>query len=166
VKGEAMPVNVLDNLPRMMGDKQRLNQVFLNLISNALRHTQPGCTISTEIEVEEDNVVIRVQDTGSGIPQEELPHVFDRFYRADPSRTRTTGGSGLDLTIAKQIVMMHGGKIWVQSWVGAGSTFGLVFLWRGKDHFNIQILNIRVSVLPAETKQSPIGVCAPIMGMN
>jgi two-component system OmpR family sensor kinase/two-component system sensor histidine kinase BaeS len=131
-KEVAMKVNTPYVLPRLMGDEQRLNQVLFNLISNALRHTQPGGTISTEIEVMEDHVVIRVQDTGSGIPQEELPHVFERFYRADHSRTRTTGGSGLGLTIAKQIVEMHGGQIFVQSWLGAGSSFGFSLPVEGK----------------------------------
>lgn len=136
-KGVALQVIIPDNLPRIKGDEQRLNQVLFNLISNALRHTPPGGTISTEIEDKEDRVVIRVQDTGSGIPQEELPNVFERFYRADRSRTRTTGGSGLGLTIAKQIVEMHGGQIWVQSWVGAGSTFGFSLLVGGKEPFQM-----------------------------
>jgi len=74
-------------------------------------------------ELREDRVLVSVQDTGTGIPPEDLPHVFERFYRADRSRARSTGGSGLGLTIAKQIVEAHGGQIWAQSWLGAGSTF-------------------------------------------
>ena len=80
--------------------------------------------ISTDITVKDGTVVTRVQDTGSGISQEDLPNVFNRFYRTDQSRARTTGGSGLGLTIAKQIIEMHGGKIWAMSWLGAGSSFG------------------------------------------
>jgi K+-sensing histidine kinase KdpD len=68
-------------------------------------------------------VQVSVRDTGTGITPEDLPHVFERFYRADRSRARATGGSGLGLTISKQIIEAHGGQIWAQSWLGAGSTF-------------------------------------------
>jgi len=118
-------VELPQGLPRMRGDSQRLQQVLFNLLSNALRHTPTGGAVTTAVEVKEDRVVIRVQDTGSGIPAEDLPHVFERFYRVDRSRARSTGGSGLGLTIAKRIVEAHGGQIWAQSWLGAGSTFAI-----------------------------------------
>ena len=122
-KGVTFKVELPQGLPRLRGDGQRLQQVLFNLVSNALRHTPTGGTVKTAVEVKEDRVVIRVQDTGSGIPAEDLPHVFERFYRVDRSRARSTGGSGLGLTIAKRIVEAHGGQIWAQSWLGAGSTF-------------------------------------------
>ena len=122
-KRVTLKVELPQELPRIRGDGQRLQQVVFNLLSNALRHTPTGGTVTTAMESKEDRVVIRVQDTGSGIPPEDLPHVFERFYRVDRSRARTTGGSGLGLTIAKRIVEAHGGQISAQSWLGAGSTF-------------------------------------------
>jgi len=119
-----LKINTPYNLPVVNGDEQRIKQVLINLVSNALRHTPAGGMISTDITVKDGTVVTRVQDTGSGISQEDLPNVFNRFYRTDQSRARTTGGSGLGLTIAKQIIEMHGGKIWAMSWLGAGSSFG------------------------------------------
>jgi len=122
-KGVTLKTDLPEGLPEIHGDQQRLQQVVFNLLSNALHHTRAGGTITIGAEAKEDRVVVRVQDTGSGIPPEDLPHVFERFYRADRSRARATGGSGLGLTIAKRIVEAHGGQIWVQSWQGAGSTF-------------------------------------------
>ncbi len=114
---------VAAGLPKVQADEQRITQVLFNLMSNALRHTPAGGTITTSAEQREGRVLVSVRDTGTGIPPEDLPHVFERFYRADRSRARSTGGSGLGLTIAKQIVEAHGGQIWAQSWLGAGSTF-------------------------------------------
>jgi two-component system OmpR family sensor kinase/two-component system sensor histidine kinase BaeS len=111
------------DLPKVQADEQRITQVLFNLMSNALRHTPVGGTITISTELREERVLVSVRDTGAGIPPEDLPHVFERFYRADRSRARNTGGSGLGLTIAKQIVEAHGGQIWAQSWLGAGSTF-------------------------------------------
>ena len=122
-KGVTMKFETAENLPKIQADEQRITQVLYNLISNALRHTPAGGTITTNAELREDRVLIIVRDTGSGIAPEELPRVFERFYRADRSRARSTGGSGLGLTIAKQIVEAHGGQIWAQSWLGTGSTF-------------------------------------------
>lgn len=122
-KEVTIKAEVAANLPQVQADEQRITQVLFNLISNALRHTPAGGTVTVSAELREDRVLVSVRDTGSGIPPEDLPHVFERFYRADRSRTRSTGGSGLGLTIAKQIVEAHGGKIWTQSWLGAGSTF-------------------------------------------
>lgn len=122
-KGVTLQVDMQHDLPTIRGDEERLQQVLFNLLSNALRHTPTGGTITTRAEPKEDNVVVRVQDTGSGISPDDLPHVFERFYRVDRSRARGTGGSGLGLTIAKRIVEAHGGQIWADSWLGAGSTF-------------------------------------------
>jgi signal transduction histidine kinase len=122
-KEVTLKVEVAANLPQVQADEQRITQVLFNLISNALRHTPAGGTITISAELREDRVLVSVRDTGTGISPEDLPHVFERFYRADRSRARSTGGSGLGLTIAKQIVEAHGGQIWAQSWLGAGSTF-------------------------------------------
>lgn len=93
--------------------------MLLNLITSALRHTPAEGTITVGATPAPDKrngqLLMSVRDTGTGIPGEDLPHVFERFYRADRSRSRVTGGSGPGLTIAKQIVEAHGGQIWVQS---------------------------------------------------
>ncbi|MEW6717029.1 MAG: ATP-binding protein [Chloroflexota bacterium] len=122
-KGVVLKFERAEDIPRILADEQRIAQVLYNLMSNALRHTPAGGTVTTSAELREARVLISVRDTGTGIPPEDLPHVFERFYRADRSRARSTGGSGLGLTIAKQIVEAHGGQIWAQSWLGAGSTF-------------------------------------------
>ena len=121
-KGVTLKTDISQEVPQIYADEQRLNQVLYNMLSNALRHFPTGGAITTRIEIKEDRVV-SVQDTGSSISREDLPYVFERFYRVDRSRARGTGGSGLGLTIAKQIVEAHGGQIWAQSWLGAGSTF-------------------------------------------
>lgn len=128
-KEVTLKFEVAAELPKVHADEQRIAQVLFNLMSNALRHTPAGGTIMVSAELRAEHplkgrVLVSVRDTGAGIPPEDLPHVFERFYRADRSRTRSTGGSGLGLTIAKQIVEAHGGQIWTQSWLGAGSTFG------------------------------------------
>ena len=138
-KGISLKVNMPGDLPQINGDEQRLNQVLFNLISNALRHTPSGGTITIVGEIKEDRVVIKVQDTGSGITPEDLPHVFERFYRADRSRARTSGGSGLGLTIAKQIIEAHSGKIWAQSWLGAGSTFAFSLPVKGNSPSSLEL---------------------------
>jgi two-component system OmpR family sensor kinase/two-component system sensor histidine kinase BaeS len=122
-KDVTLKFEVVADLPNVQADEQRIAQVLFNLMSNALRHTPAGGTITISVEARDDRALVSVRDTGTGIPPEDLLHVFERFYRADRSRARSTGGSGLGLTIAKQIVEAHGGQIWAQSWIGAGSTF-------------------------------------------
>jgi len=107
----------------VLADPDRLAQVLRNLLSNALRHTPPGGQISISARAADDAVEIAVADTGEGIQPEDLPHVFDRFWRADRSRTRETGGSGLGLAIARQLVEAQGGAIGVESEPGRGSRF-------------------------------------------
>jgi two-component system sensor histidine kinase BaeS len=104
-------------------DPVRLRQMVGNLVSNALRHTPPDGRVTIHAEAIDDRLIIRVTDTGSGIAPEDLARVFDRFWRADTSRSRATGGSGLGLPIARQLARAHGGDITVTSHVGAGSTF-------------------------------------------
>jgi two-component system OmpR family sensor kinase/two-component system sensor histidine kinase BaeS len=122
-KEVALKFKVEESLPNVSADEQRLAQVLFNLISNALRHTPAGGTITTSAESGDGNVLVRISDTGTGISPEDLPYIFERFYRADRSRARSTGGSGLGLTIARQIIEAHGGQIWAQSRPDTGSTF-------------------------------------------
>ena len=104
-------------------DRERIIQVVMNLLSNALRYTPPNGSVEVETFETESESILRVKDTGIGIPEEELPYIFERFYRTDKSRNRKTGGTGIGLTIAKSIVESHGGKITVESTVGEGSRF-------------------------------------------
>ncbi|MFE9751268.1 sensor histidine kinase [Saccharothrix saharensis] len=104
-------------------DPARLRQALGNLVSNAIRHTPPGGTVVVAVRGHADAVEFAVTDTGSGIAAEHLPHLFDRFYRADPSRDRAAGGSGLGLAIARHLVEAHGGTLTAASTPGNGSTF-------------------------------------------
>ena len=104
-------------------DPDRIEQVLRNLVDNAIAHIKKEGSISIATEVAEDQVTIIVEDNGKGIPPEDIPHIFDRFYRIDESRARSSGGTGLGLTIAKEIVNAHGGDIEVESEVGEGTTF-------------------------------------------
>jgi signal transduction histidine kinase len=105
------------------GDAQRLTQVLLNLLSNALQHTPPGGRVIVSVRQVESEVHVAVQDTGEGISPDDLSHVFERFYRADRARSRDVGGSGLGLSIAKSLIEAQGGTITVESQVGRGSVF-------------------------------------------
>jgi signal transduction histidine kinase len=106
-----------------MGDSDRLKQLMLNLVDNAIKYTPAGGTVSLSLSRQNGWAHLTVSDTGVGIPQEDLPHIFDRFYRVDKARNRLQGGSGLGLAIAKWIVQAHGGGIQVNSRVGEGTTF-------------------------------------------
>lgn len=122
-KGVRLELAVDGDLPPVTVDGDRITQVLRNLLSNALRHTEAGGRVGVAARAVADRAVVTVTDTGAGIPAEDLPHVFDRFYRADPSRSRATGGSGLGLAIARQLVRVHGGEIAVSSTPGQGSAF-------------------------------------------
>jgi signal transduction histidine kinase len=116
-------VDVPDPSPEMEADYDRLYQVLANLLTNALRHTPENDSITLRAEAIPDGVRITVSDTGSGISPEDLPYIFDRFWRGDKSRARTEGSSGLGLAITKQLVLAHGGTISVESELGEGTTF-------------------------------------------
>jgi heavy metal sensor kinase len=105
------------------GDQTRLSQLLLNLVDNGLRYTPAGGAVRVEVARDGALAVVRVADTGVGIGSEHLPHVFERFYRADPSRARADGGAGLGLAICRWIAEAHGGRITVESQPGRGSTF-------------------------------------------
>jgi two-component system OmpR family sensor kinase/two-component system sensor histidine kinase BaeS len=122
--GLGLRVDAEGELPSIVGDVGRLDQVLGNLVANAVRHTPGGGTITLKAEPRKGGVRIIVRDTGEGIPAEDLPHIFDRFWKGDRSRTRAGGaGSGLGLAIARQLVQAHGGTICVESEVGQGTTF-------------------------------------------
>jgi len=108
---------------RCVCDVQKLYQVFINLLDNAIKYSDPGDSVNITIEEDFSYLTVCVRDTGVGIPKEELDQLFERFYRVDKDRSRATGGSGLGLAISKQIIEMHGGSISVESEVGEGSTF-------------------------------------------
>jgi len=117
-------VELLGALPWIEADAARLRQALHNLISNALRHTPDGGQVVVEVEQVDAELQLRVRDSGEGIAPQHLPHVFDRFYRADPSRSRESGGSGLGLAIVRAIARAHGGRATaVSGGPGQGSTF-------------------------------------------
>lgn len=105
-------------------DDRRLAQVLINLLSNAIRHTPVGGLVTVSLRQEQDQAVVTVRDDGEGIDDVHLPYIFDRLYRADSARARSSGGSGLGLSIARSLVEAHGGKIWVQSERNQGTLFG------------------------------------------
>jgi signal transduction histidine kinase len=123
---------------RCICDVQKLYQVFLNLLDNAIKYSDSGARVDVEIEEDDSTVTVRIRDTGVGIPKEDLNQLFERFYRVDKDRSRATGGSGLGLAISRQIVEMHGGSISVESEVDVGSVFEVrlpkAFLSRSVSH--------------------------------
>ena len=107
------------------GDRDRLKQALLNLGVNAIQHTAPGGTVTLGLERRDGFVCMTVSDTGEGISEEDLPHIFDRFYRADRSRSRHNGGAGLGLSIVRWVAEAHKGSVTVASIPGRGSTFAI-----------------------------------------
>jgi len=107
----------------VVADHDRITQILVNLIDNALRHTPAAGDVTVSIEREADEAILRVRDTGSGIPYNDLPHIFERFYVVERSRARERSGTGLGLSIAKQLVELHGGTIGAESDLGEGSVF-------------------------------------------
>ena len=105
------------------GDRSKLGQVIYNLTENALKYTADNGRIAVTLMQKNKSAVLSVQDNGVGIPPEDLPHIFDRFYRVDKARSRETGGTGLGLSIVRQLVELHGGRVTVDSEFGHGSTF-------------------------------------------
>ena len=114
--------DVAKGLPYGLGDEQRLTQVLLNLVGNAIKFTDRG-EVRVDADVDDVHFIVSVSDTGPGIPEGELHRIFEEFHQVDSSNTKRKGGTGLGLAIAKQIVEMHGGRIWAESNPGSGSTF-------------------------------------------
>jgi len=118
----ALKTSVDKSLPVGLGDEQRLTQVLLNLVGNAIKFTDTG-EVRVTAQAINGHFTVSVTDTGSGIPEEHQARIFEQFHQVDSSNTKAKGGTGLGLAIAKQIVEMHGGRIWVGSTLGKGSTF-------------------------------------------
>jgi signal transduction histidine kinase len=117
-----LTLDIEHNLPEIMSDANRLKQVLVNLVDNAIKYSKSGGLVTIMVSFNEVRVQISIRDTGLGIAQNELEAVFDKFYRV-PSHESTARGSGLGLPIAKKIIEAHKGDIWVESEVGTGSTF-------------------------------------------
>jgi signal transduction histidine kinase len=125
-KGVVLLAEVPAGLPTVQADPDRILQVLVNLLGNALRATPTGGQVHVQARLEQDALVIEVRDTGVGIAPEHLPHIFERFYRVDKARARTLGGHGIGLTISKALIEAHGGRIWATS-AGPGSGAGFAF---------------------------------------
>lgn len=119
-----MRLDVPKDLPKIWGDTVRIRQILYNLVSNAIKFTQQGeVRIAAKLSDDNEMVHVSVSDTGTGIPSDHLERIFNKFHQVDNSATRKVGGTGLGLTITRYLVEMHGGKIWVESEEGKGSTF-------------------------------------------
>jgi two-component system phosphate regulon sensor histidine kinase PhoR len=120
-KGVTLSAELYADLPLMRADRDRIYQVITNLVHNAIKFTHPGGAVLISTEISENSVLVKVSDTGVGISREDLPRIFERFYKVD--RARSGEGAGLGLAIAKHVVQAHGGNIWVESEEDKGSTF-------------------------------------------
>ena len=124
-KGVALKLDVARDLPPLLADSHRLGQVFSNLFDNALKYTPEGGTITLGAATAGAMMELWVKDTGQGILSSHLPHIFERFYRADKARSREVGGTGLGLSIVKHIAKVHGGSVEAESAFGKGTTIRL-----------------------------------------
>ena len=123
-KARGQEILIEELSPSMVrGDRGRLYQLFFNLVDNASKYTQEGGKIWVTLRLEDKWALVEIRDNGPGIPAEDLPHIFKRFYRVKKDRARKTGGSGLGLAICQLITELHGGAIEAESTIGAGSTF-------------------------------------------
>jgi len=121
--GKKMSVQMVGSCSIIQADPDRIVQVIYNLINNAIKYTQEKGQIRINFNENKDQVIFSITDNGFGIPNEELPFIFERFYRADKSRNRDTGGSGIGLAIVKSIIQAHQGEIEAISTLDVGSTF-------------------------------------------
>jgi signal transduction histidine kinase len=119
----ALQFDLAPGLPRVYADRSRVIQVLLNLLSNAYRYTPSGGTITVSAHASDGKVQVDVADTGIGISQQDRETIFERFYRADHPVVQQQAGTGLGLPIARSLIEMHGGRMWVCSELGVGSTF-------------------------------------------
>ena len=125
-RGQRVDLELQWAMPDIVGDRARIEQVLMNIMTNAIKYTPEGGEINVACYAIGDFAKVRISDSGVGIPEEDLPHIFDRFYRVDKARTRESGGTGLGLSIAYDIVLLHGGEIRLESEVGKGTTFTVI----------------------------------------
>jgi len=125
-KNIAIRLETIPNLPLIPADRQGLDEVFTNLITNAVKYSPNGADITISVEVENDYLITKFSDTGFGIPGEDLDRIFSKFYRVKNQKTRVINGTGLGLSIVRSIVEAHHGKIMVESSEGEGSTFSVI----------------------------------------
>ena len=125
--------NIPEALPLLRADRDRMTQIFLNVLDNAVKFTPEGGTVRIEAtETGRDEVVVRITDTGIGVPRDEVDRLGERFYRVDKTRSRDLGGTGLGLSIVKHLMMVHRGRMEIESQLGRGTTVSLYFpIWRG-----------------------------------
>ena len=122
-QGVRLALEIPAAVPPVRGEEERLGQVLVNLLHNAVKFSPNGGTVSVRVTVADAEIVTAVEDHGIGIPRASLPRIFERFYKVDRARVRSGGGTGLGLSIARHVVEQHGGRIWVESREGRGSTF-------------------------------------------
>lgn len=120
-RDQRLSTNLPEDVPPVMINWDQIEQVLVNIVSNAVKYTHEGGTIDISLQVMEQDVAVVVQDNGMGIPKEDLPRIFERFYRVDKARSRQLGGTGLGLPIAQQTIEAHQGRIWIESEVGQGT---------------------------------------------
>ncbi|MDI9515198.1 MAG: ATP-binding protein [Bacillota bacterium] len=121
LKGQDLRFNIRQGIPIIRGDRHRLDQLLTNVIGNAVKYTPEKGKVSVNCYCEKDKVIISVEDTGIGIPEQDMDRIFERFYRVDKARSRQLGGTGLGLAIAKEIAVLHGGNITARSKIGRGT---------------------------------------------
>jgi two-component system phosphate regulon sensor histidine kinase PhoR len=127
----SIDVGISPGLPLLRADETRLQEVLYNLLDNALKYTEPGGHIRLQAEERGEEVALSVSDTGSGIPEADLPRIFERFYRADKARSRELGGTGLGLSIVKHIAQMHGGRVEAETILHRGTTIRVTLPIKG-----------------------------------
>ena len=125
--GLKLTARIPGNMPSIVGDRERIEQVIINVVSNAIKYNRPKGTIHMSGGWNDELVYIKVTDTGIGVPEEDLPHLFERFYRVDKARSRESGGTGMGLSIAREIAELHGGAILFDSKYGEGSEVTVSF---------------------------------------
>jgi two-component system phosphate regulon sensor histidine kinase PhoR len=122
-KSIIVKIDLPKDLPKIKADETRFIQIMVNLLDNAIKYSSEGATATISAKLADDALQIDISDTGIGISEEDLPRIFERFYRVDKARSRELGGTGLGLSIVKHIVSAHSGQVWVKSEPGHGSTF-------------------------------------------